>query len=155
VAVGDTTHSLGLNSVGNTIRFNAIHDNGGLGIDLGNDGVTANHTPPSDTGPNRFQNFADLTVASDAAGSVVTGTIVGRPGETLLIDLYVNPTSDPSGFGEGRYYLGTVIVALDADGNGTFTIRAGLLPRGWALSATATRKDTHDTSEFSKIVLVP
>jgi titin len=38
-------------TVGNTIRGNSIHDNGGLGIDLGNDGVTPNHPVNPSPGP--------------------------------------------------------------------------------------------------------
>ena len=155
VAVGDTASELGLNSVRNTIRFNSIHDNGGLGIDLGSDGVTANHDPVSDVGPNQLQNFPDLSASTDAAGITFGGTLRGRPGETLVVDLYLSPTADGSGFGEGRYFLGTVLVAVNEFGDGTFIFRTGRLPRGWALSATATRKDTGDTSEFSKVVLVP
>jgi hypothetical protein len=149
VTVGSA--GLGENSFGNTIRLNSIYDNGGLGIDLGDDGATFNHTLLSDAGPNRFQNFPELTLA----GGRLNGTIVGRPGETLIIDVYASPTADSSGFGEGRFYLGTVLVALDVSGNGSFSLDLPLLPHGWIISATATRKDTHDTSEFSKIVLVP
>src|SRR4029079_8260197 len=36
---------------GNTIRENSIHDNAGMGIDLGNDGVTLNDAGDADAGP--------------------------------------------------------------------------------------------------------
>src|SRR5262249_60904331 len=45
------------NSVGNSILLNSIHDNGGLAIDLGEDGVTPNHPGGSTTGPNHLQNY--------------------------------------------------------------------------------------------------
>ena len=156
VVVGDAPAGLGLSSVGNTIRLNSIHDNTGLGIDLGNDGVTANQVPPSDTGPNHFQNFPELLVFRTGGGRTqVAGTVRGRPGETLIVDVYLSPTADPSGNGEGRFYLGTAIVPLDETGFGTFALEPLLLSRGWAVTATATRKDTRDTSEFSAAVAVP
>src|SRR5262249_29649017 len=47
-------------STGNSIRGNSIHDNGGLGIDLGLNGVTLNDSA-GHVGPNNYQNFPVLT----------------------------------------------------------------------------------------------
>jgi titin len=150
VVVGDTAAGLGLRSVGNTIRFNSIHDNGGLGIDLGNNGPTPFTLPPADAGPNNSQS-APLLLPPIRAGGVTTisGIVFGRPGETLLVDLYSSPTRDPSGFGEGRVYLGTVEVPVPSSGVGTFTFEMSAVSVGRWVTATATRKDTGDTSEFS------
>jgi hypothetical protein len=71
------------------------------------------------------------------------------------VDVYASPAADPSGNGEGQSYLGTVTVPLDETGFGTFAMEPLLLPRGWVVTATATRKDTRDTSEFSAAVAVP
>ena len=45
---------------GNTIQENSIHDNAALGIDLGDDGVTANHVG-FEAGPNNYQNYPVLS----------------------------------------------------------------------------------------------
>ncbi len=51
---------------GNRILSNSILSNGGLGIDLNDDGVTPNDgqpDPDKDKGPNRLQNYPVLTSA--------------------------------------------------------------------------------------------
>ena len=55
----------------NTVRWNSIHSNGGLGIDLDDDGVTSNDSEDPDSGPN-LQNYPTLTAVglSSDAGSV-------------------------------------------------------------------------------------
>ena len=50
---------------------NSIFSNGGLGIDLGNDGITSNDVGDGDTGPNNLQNFPIITTAEiDASGDL-------------------------------------------------------------------------------------
>ena len=59
---------------GNTVRANSIYSNGGLGIDLTNDGVTGNDINDADTGANLLQNFPLLTAAtSDGTTTSVQG----------------------------------------------------------------------------------
>ena len=52
----------------NVVRGNSIHSNGGLGIDLGSNGVTANDPTDSDTGANLLQNFRFLADSSGSLG---------------------------------------------------------------------------------------
>ena len=58
----------------NAILSNLIYGNGALGIDLGGDGVTPNHTGGLITGPNGFENYP---VLSSAVSSTTQTTISG------------------------------------------------------------------------------
>jgi hypothetical protein len=69
--------------------------------------------------------------------------VVGRAAPGATIELFRSPDADPSGAGEGRKPLGTIL----ADANGDFAIvGAGIAGADW-LTATATVGA--DTSEFS------
>jgi hypothetical protein len=149
VVVGSTSAD---GSAGNTVRFNSIHDNGGLGIDLGADGPTPNHFPPSDTGPNLLQNHPYLSAFTALGTTHVSGVLTDRTGR-FVVDIYSSPGPDASGFGEGALYLGSRVVTVPPSGVATFSLDVPALAAHWVLSATATRVDTGDTSEFSQAVL--
>ena len=139
------------------IRGNRIHSNGGLGIDIHNlnngtpaDGVTANDLSDTDAGPNDTQNFPVLTSASTGGlAGTVTGTLKTRPSETYDLDFYRVEACDPSGNGEADLWVGSAEVATDASGNGSFSASIPALADGGAVTATATRRTTGDTSELS------
>ncbi len=133
----------------NAILSNSIGGNGGLGIGLGNDGVTANDAGDLDTGPNNLQNFPVLTSALATRGQlVVRGTIDTPNPRTVIIELFANPVPtpgpDPSGHGEGAVFLGTV----RPNPRGTFTATLPPVAPGTLISATATDADGN-TSEFA------
>jgi len=130
-------------------------ENGALGIDLGADGVTLNTPGGPHTGPNDFQNYPVLSATFAGPTLNILGTLNITPSTTFFIDVYANPVADPSGHGQGEYYLGPIIVNTDASGNASFNanlaagaIPGGVLPAGWAISATAT-DPAGNTSEFS------
>jgi titin len=137
---------------GNTYRANPIFSNGALGIDLNGDGVTPN-APGVRGEANDTQNYPVLTKAvSTTSSTQVTGTLNSLVSQPFTIDFYANPTADPSGFGQGRRYLGSTIVMTDASGNATISVTlpvGGVL--GQAISATTTAS-SGDTSEFAKDV---
>ena len=64
---GDGVTVVSNGATGNRIEKNSIHDNVGLGIDLGDDGVTANDNDDSDSGPNNLQNYP--TIVNYAMGA--------------------------------------------------------------------------------------
>jgi len=135
---------------GNRIAGNSIHDNGDLGIDLGDDGITPNDPGDGDTGPNNLQNFPVLNLASISAGNVmVSGTLNSTPNTTFRVELFASAACDSSGYGEGQAYLGFTSVATDPNGNGAFGPVVFAIPGGLSvLTATAT-DPTGNTSEFS------
>jgi titin len=143
-------------TVGNSVRGNSIYANGGLGIDLGNDGVTANHKYNPSTGPNNLQNFPMLTVAGSLANgnSLVKGKLHSIPNTTFVLDFYASATANPSSFGEGQRYLGAAVVTTDAEGNFQFRVElSASTSMGEVVSATAT-DPAGNTSEFSAVISV-
>ena len=133
---------------GNSIQSNSIHSNGGIGIDLGDDGVTFNDGDDEDDGVNRLQNFPVITsVADKGTAATITGTLDSRPDTQYRIELFSSGACDDSGFGEGETMLGSTSVTTDGSGDATFEISVG----GAAGSITATATDPDgNTSEFSR-----
>jgi hypothetical protein len=135
---------------GTSIRGNSIFSNAGLGIDLGENGVTANDACDADGGSNLFQNFPVLITAITGGGSTtVLGKLNGKASTTYEIDFFGSAVCDPLGFGEGERYLGSTVASTDAGCNASFnvTLPAAVGPRD-RLTATATDPDGN-TSEFS------
>ena len=154
---GNTTNGVTIGSTsarGNQMRGNSIVGNGGLGIDLGGNGVTANDVGDVDTGANLSQNFPVLTsVLSSGGNTLVRGSLNSAASTTYTLDFYSNATADSSGYGEGETYLGSGNVTTDASGNATInlTLTGVTLANGLAISATAT-DPSGNTSEFSRDV---
>lgn len=135
------------------ISSNRIHSNGGLGIDLGNDGVTPNDPGDADTGANNLQNFPVLTAFATAGGTThISGTLNSLPGLLFALEFFSNPTPDPTGYGEGQIFLGLSTVTTNASGNVSFAKSfATTVPSTYCITATATALDSC-TSEFSQRV---
>ena len=134
---------------GNAILRNSIFGNTALGIDLGNDGVTLNDSS-GHAGPNLFQDFPVLTSAVTTSGGTRSrGRVHGPANSTIRVEFFSNPTADPSGYGQGQTFLGSVTVPTNGSGDGTFTFAAGSIASGSFISATATDAN-NNTSEFAK-----
>jgi parallel beta-helix repeat protein len=132
---------VGNDTAGVSILGNSIHDNQGLGIDLGDDGITSNTAAPP--GPNDFQH---RPVLSSVASGIVTGSLPGTAGVTYRIEFFASPVSGPAG--QGAAFLGAVNVA-SSGGNIPFSVPVAAFPAGWVVTATATDLGNGDTSEFS------
>jgi CSLREA domain-containing protein len=97
---------------------NSIHDNGGLGIDnsvsQANGKITIGH------------------IVSSGSSSTVTGTLnSAAANNAYLVQLYVSPSCDPSGFGEGQTPIGTFTLTPTA------RYVAVLRPRGTSRRASS------------------
>ncbi len=147
-----------LAGTGNVFIANRIHTNGGLGIDLGNDGVTRNDFLDADGGPNQRQNAPILQRVYAALGGLrVQGVLNSAANTTYRVDLYANTTCDRSFYGEGESVLGQIAVTTNAQGNGYFSTLLPTQPNGVALTATATQNPgtgLANTSEFSQCAVV-
>jgi len=132
------------------IRRNAIYGNGGLGIDLNEDGVTANDYGDSDGGPNNRQNYPEITsVEITNSSTTYNGFLISQANTQYIIDVYGNISCDESGHGEGRYFYGSTLMTTDPSGYGEFSVSFGAVPpvvRNFTVTAV-TMSD--DTSEFS------
>jgi len=137
------------NGQGSVVRGNRIFANEGLGLDLGNRGVTANDAGDADVGANGLQNFPVLTAANVVAGGIrVTGTLNSAPGTAYELDFHHNAFCDSTGHGEGALHFGSLTVTTDAAGNASFdAVLPARIPRG---SITATATGPGGTSEFSQ-----
>jgi hypothetical protein len=134
---------------GNRIQENSIFSNGGVAIDLGSDGVTANDPVDADVGPNRLQNFPVLQAPVGGSTMTVTGTLNSTPGTIFMVEFFASSRA-----GEGEVFLGSRIVFTGADGNSApFHFLYAPAPGKPFITATATSLTTGDTSEFSATVI--
>jgi hypothetical protein len=139
----------------NAILSNAIFSNGGLGIDLGDDGVTRNDPDDGDGGANDLQNFPELIVAaSSSSRTTVRGRLTSVGAATFTLEFFSSASCDPSRFGEGESFVGSARVTTEASGVGTFTVTlTPAVAAGRFLTATATDA-ANNTSEFSSCLEV-
>ena len=140
--------------INNYIDPNFIHSNGGLGVDINDDGPTMNDPQDADAGPNDTQNFPVLTSATTTNGLMVTGYLNSTPQLYFNLFFLVNDECDPSGYGEGQDFAGEITIITDATGERQFTATfpAANVAPGKFISASASNPES--TSEFSACVEV-
>jgi hypothetical protein len=140
------------NSLNNQIRGNSIHDNTGLGIDLGGDGVTLNTPGGPHVGPNNLQNFPVLTsISSSGSGTTISGILNSTANSAFTLDFYSNVAPDPSSYGEGQTYLGSLQnVTTNGSGNANFTASLSTpIPVGQGFVTATATDSAGNTSEFA------
>jgi titin len=144
----------GASDAGNAIRGNLIWGNaGGLAIDLGGDGVTANDDGDADVGPNGLQNFPLIASAVWNGGTVqVQGTLTSRPSQSFRVELYATTAVDPSGHGEAERFVGALQVSTDASGLGSFALGVGGMDASMRFLSASATDAAGNTSELSPAV---
>ncbi len=138
------------------ISRNTIHSNGGLGINLGTDGITFNDDAAAldaDEGANHLQNFPVLSSAQSSGGTTtIQATLRAAAKQDYRIEFFSGACNgdSPFNYGEGKKYLGAVDVKTNAQGKATFTFTKNKpIAVNTAITATAT-DNLGNTSEFSK-----
>jgi len=144
---------LNASTTNNAIRGNSVFSNGFFGINFSNTIVAPNHVGFL-AGPNNMQNYPVITNVFGYGGStIISGTLNSLANNMYFIDVYRNAGNDPSGYGEGQSYLGTVSVTTDGSGNASFAMtNNGGNYAGQYFTATATSAGGN-TSEFGADVL--
>ncbi|HFC12208.1 MAG TPA: hypothetical protein ENJ56_05135, partial [Anaerolineae bacterium] len=137
-----------------TIRFNDIYNNGGLDIDLNNDGVTLNDAGDADSGPNGLQNYPLINGANNAGHITALFASSNGPSQTYWIDLFQTSNCVHQDLGNGGTYLDSFSIT---GGSGNFvTIDEMIDPKptaGRYVIMTATDA-AGNTSEFGNCFLV-
>lgn len=147
---GDGVRVVNSSATGSTISYNSIFSNVEEGIDLNEDGRTANDDKDADTGPNNLQNFPVLASAkSSRTSTLIKGKLNGTPGQTFTVRFFAAPKDTQD---EGKTFIGELSgVTTDATtGDGAIMVPVQKVKRGWFVTATATNDATGDTSEFSE-----
>ena len=175
---------ISVQSTGNLISGNSIHDNHNMGLGLldlptssvlpflttttasipaavanflrtVNFGVVPNAQLPSGSGPNNLQNFPVLASAVTKGGATtVQGTLQSTPNTAYQVQVFSNPTPGASGYGEGQVYLGQTSVTTGANGFGTFALTSSTAVPVGQVIAATAIDPSGNTSEFSKAATV-
>lgn len=153
--VEDPNPGIGVGAgTGNRISGNSIYANQTLGIDLGQDGVTANDSGDGDSGANKQQNYPVLLdAARGPVHTLASGSLDSAPSKTYRLEFFDNQDCDGTGHGEGQTFLGAKNVTTDGTGQGSFSAMLAGAPVGDYVTATATDPEGN-TSEFSQCVQV-
>ena len=140
-----------VHGIDDTVSQNSFHDNGCEAIALGE-----SCGPPiperecdGGAGPNNLQNSPVLEYCT-AMGDKTTchGRQDCARNIPCKVEFYANDVCDSSGHGEGKNYLGSIVVTPDATCEATFDFATPSFLLGQYFTATATDA-MGDTSEFS------
>jgi len=137
-------------NAGSLLSANRIFKNDGLGIDLGEDGVTPNDDMDPDPGPNELQNYPVITKAKRGETTTkIKGTLNSAPNEPFTVEVFQADGKSR----QGKIYLGGAGFTTDAEGNASFDLEFIKPKKGKYVTATATRIAVGDlgaTSEFAR-----
>jgi uncharacterized repeat protein (TIGR01451 family) len=118
---------------GATIESNSIFSNFGLGITNAN-----------------FSNAPNVTLAGTGAGRTkILGSFSNAPNTTYFLQFFANNPTDPNGFSQGHFLLGSQNITTDSNGTGTIDVTLNT-PSQVGQYVTATLTDPlGNTTQFS------
>jgi fibronectin-binding autotransporter adhesin len=150
VIAGNTLRNIRIGSgTGNAVLGNSIYGSGGLGIDLGSNGVLANNGTKNAGLANYDMDHPVFTSAVLANTTLTLAGYVGSaPSQSTFASARVEvfkSDNDATGYGEGQTYLG--YLTADASGNISGSLTVSGLTSGDKLTGTAT-DGSNNTSEF-------
>jgi parallel beta-helix repeat protein len=146
------------NAAATGIMGNSFFSNGGLAIDHDDDGVTANDPGDGDVWRDNFPVIA--TAVQSGASAQVQGSLDAAASANFRLEFFGDSSCDASGYGEGRTFVGSIVVATDASGHAGFNTNLAGLSLGQKLTATSTiiistgSLIDYNTSEFSACATV-
>ena len=128
------------NNAAATITQNRIYDNGQplislstsaggttnpsspalLGIDLGDNGVTANQPAGTCTATQNYPVLNAATSTWQDGVLALDGSLPSCANSHYVVELFANHGLNVAGFAEGEIYVGSIAVATDSTGNATF-----------------------------------
>ena len=161
----------------NYVDPNFLYSNGGLGVDIMDDGAilpndygdsscnggaNPTHCPDADGGTdgvsavaaNRLMNFPVITNATYTGTTLYfEGTLDTFPGHYYNMFFFWNDACDPSGYGEGRYFLGSL--GFNANGvDNTFDRTFNNVSLSGDVYLTMSASDPESSSEFSQCFVI-
>jgi hypothetical protein len=140
------------------IRGNSIHDNAGLGIDLGADGTTPNDLDDPDTGPNNLMNHPNLQnafydpLADELLMEYNIDAVPANVDFPISVDFYLSEGGEGGKWLGSDVFLGTDVGLPHVH---VFTPSPGVNLIGGSVVATTTSDTASNTSEFSPSIAVP
>jgi hypothetical protein len=136
---------------GNAVLGNRTWSNAGLGIELGNNGVSANDGARTGGAANLLMDHPVFTTATLGGNTLmVTGYVGSAPNQATFANARVEifeSDSDASGYGEGRAYLGFLTADTIGNFSGVLDVTGKGLLVGEKITGTATDA-SNNTSEF-------
>ncbi|MHB1559743.1 MAG: beta strand repeat-containing protein, partial [Isosphaeraceae bacterium] len=168
-ALGNAGDGLLVNGVsGVNLQLDTIADSGGYGIETinGADNNSFRDSPIYGNARGGILEQSDpllipapvlTSVTSTNGQTTITGTIPSSPVQngTLILDLFANPASTPSGNVQGQTYLGAANVTTNANGGASFTVTISATVAGGDLVTATASNSLSATSQFSNAVAVP
>ncbi|HEX2832283.1 MAG TPA: hypothetical protein VHW00_04670 [Thermoanaerobaculia bacterium] len=148
--------------IGNSIRKGVIAANVDAGIDLGDNGPTANDLTDSDTGPNNIQNFPTIASAQYSGGilnvSLNLNSSAGVATNFFVFDLYkADGSTNPQGLlhlGASGCMAGNVFTGASFGIPSAATTGDKIVATATAFSDAACTTASEGTSEFSPAVTI-